>query len=241
MADGGSLDETAATATRAGATVISAPPGRAAQQNAGARVADGDVLLFLHADSALDIDCLAQIERSRMRRPFGAFKQRIDDPGRVYRLIERGNAWRAASRGLPYGDQAIFIDRDFFFALGQFPDVPIMEDYLLMKKARSHQRPVVLEGPVTISARRWQRNGVLRQTLRNWSMVLAAMAGASPQRLASSIRVTTWRKVTPPGAVTAGLQTRRQASAVAVQLRGGACRMLGADADGACWTSSPTS
>jgi rSAM/selenodomain-associated transferase 2 len=184
VVDGGSLDETVGIARQAGATVIASAPGRAVQQNAGAGLASGDVLLFLHADSALGSDCLAQIQRSGMQRPLGAFQQRIDAGGWMYRVIERGNAWRAARWGLAYGDQAIFIERDFFFALGQFPHVPIMEDYLLMKQARRQQHPVVLEGPVLTNARRWQKNGVLRQTLCNWSMVLAAMAGASPQRLA---------------------------------------------------------
>ena len=184
VADGGSADETLATAQDAGAAMIQSHPGRAAQQNTGASIASGDVLLFLHADSQLGAGCVDQIQRARMSRAFGAFRQRIDARGWLYRIIERGNAWRAANWGLPYGDQAIFIDREFFVELGQFPDVPIMEDYLLAKQARKRQRPVLLEGPVVTCARRWQQHGVVCQTVRNRSMILAAMAGISPHRLA---------------------------------------------------------
>jgi rSAM/selenodomain-associated transferase 2 len=185
VADGGSSDETRSLAHRAGARVIHARAGRAVQQNAGAQSSVGDVLLFLHADSELHAECIAQIRQSAMRRPLGAFRQRIDAEGRLYRWIERGSAWRAARRGLPYGDQAIFLDRKLFYELGQFPNVPIMEDYLLMRQARRWQLPVLLDGPVLTSARRWQDHGVVRQTLRNMSLVLATRAGIPPRQLAT--------------------------------------------------------
>ena len=186
VADGGSSDETIALAEAAGAKVIVAPPGRARQQNAAARVASGDVLLFLHADTRLPADGVRQIERA-LADPHvscGAFRQSIDAAGWLYRLLERGNAWRVAHRGLPYGDQGIFVRRKCFDAVGGFPDLKLMEDVFLMRRLRRKTRPVLLSGPLHVSPRRWQRHGVVGQTLRNWSLLAAARLGIHPDRLA---------------------------------------------------------
>ena len=186
VVDGGSTDETPALAQEAGATVLGAMRGRGIQQNAGAGHATGDVLLFLHADTHLAADGCRQIEAA-LRDPrvlCGAFRQHIDAGQRRYRLLERGNAWRVRWLGLPYGDQGIFVRRSTFDQLGGFPEVPFMEDWLLMRRLRRLAWPVLLPGPLHVSARRWQRHGVLRQTLRNWCLTAAATAGVSPQRLA---------------------------------------------------------
>lgn len=186
VADGGSSDDTAQLATTAGAIVLAAPRGRAAQQNLGASRAAGDVLLFLHADTWLEASGLQQIAAA-LADPnvmYGAFRQSIDAPEQIYRWLERGNAWRAARGGMPYGDQGIFLRREFFERLGGFPEVRLMEDWLLMRAARRLARPVLLPGPLTVSARRWRRQGVLRQTARNWMLITAARLGVSPNRLA---------------------------------------------------------
>jgi rSAM/selenodomain-associated transferase 2 len=185
VADGGSSDATQQIAAEHRAHVIDSPPGRAKQQNAAARQASGDVLLFLHADNFLAGDITSQIE-SALRtstRQHGALRQRIEADGPVYRLLERSNAERVRWIGLPYGDQAIFLCRDAFFAAGGFADEPIMEDVLLMQRLRRRSWPLLLPGPVHVSARRWQRNGVVGQTLRNWSLLAAFSVGVSPQRL----------------------------------------------------------
>jgi rSAM/selenodomain-associated transferase 2 len=186
VVDGGSRDDTGAIAQAAGGMVFSSPPGRGCQQNYGARQATGDVLLFLHADNWLAADGCRQIEDALQGTEVvcGAFLQSIQAAGRRYRLLESGNAWRARWLGLPYGDQGIFIRRHTFEQLGGFPDVPLMEDWLLMRRLRRVSRPVLLPGPIMVSARRWQRHGVARQTLRNWSLVAAATAGVSPHTLA---------------------------------------------------------
>jgi len=108
--------------------------------------------------------------------------------GIAYRLLERGNAVRAARLGLPYGDQGIFLRRSLFDRVGGFAEVAIMEDLLLMKRVRRLTRPVLLRGPLYVSARRWQRNGVVRQTARNWLLVAALHLGAKPERLAAWYR-----------------------------------------------------
>lgn len=187
VADGGSRDGTADAARAAGAAVVECRRGRAVQQNTAARQARGDVLLFLHADTWLAADGLAQIERvlADPRVRCGAFRQRIEAEGRLYRWLERGNAWRAAHRGLPYGDQGIFIRRAEFDDVGGFPEYQLMEDLLLMRRLRRRAWPVLLPGPLHVSARRWQRYGVVGQTARNWLLLSAVRLGIHPNRLAS--------------------------------------------------------
>lgn len=186
VVDGGSGDNTVALARQSGACVFSSQPGRATQQNHGARHATGDVLLFLHADTRLVSDGLRQIERAlaEAAADCGAFRQRIEAEGFLYRLLERGNAWRVRRRGMAFGDQGIFVRRALFEELGGFPEVRLMEDLLLMKRLRRRAWPVLLPGPLHVSARRWQRHGVVRQTARNWLLLAAARCGVSPDRLA---------------------------------------------------------
>jgi rSAM/selenodomain-associated transferase 2 len=190
VADGGSLDNTRELAHNAGAKVVAAPRGRATQQNAGASAATGDVLLFLHADTHLAADARNQIEEA-LARPnvgCGAFRQAIEAPGWPYRLLEGGNAWRASYRGLPYGDQGIFVRRQLFDAVGGFPELKLMEDVFLMRRLRRQTWPVLLPGPLYVSARRWQRHGVLRQTWRNWSLLTAVRLGVHPDQVARFYR-----------------------------------------------------
>jgi rSAM/selenodomain-associated transferase 2 len=190
VADGGSSDATTHLAAEHGASIIVAPRGRAAQQNAAAQQASGDVLLFLHADNWLEGDIAAQIRVSLAmpQRVHGALRQRIEADGLAYRWLERGNVDRIRWLGLPYGDQAIFVRRDTFVAAGGFPDVPLMEDVLLMQRLRRQAWPLLLPGPVHVSARRWQRHGLLRQTIRNWTLLAALSVGVSPERLARHYR-----------------------------------------------------
>jgi hypothetical protein len=148
------------------------------------------VLLFLHADNHLHADAIRQVRTAlgNNRIQGGAFRQVIDAAGPVYRLLEWGNAWRVRRWGLPYGDQAIFLRREFFEQLGRFPDVQIMEDYILMKRFRRSAWPVLLAGPVYVCARRWKRRGVVRQTLHNWYLVSLYRLGVAPDRLATKYR-----------------------------------------------------
>jgi rSAM/selenodomain-associated transferase 2 len=186
VVDGGSHDETCKLAGESGALVFSGPAGRAVQQNAGAHRATGDVLLFLHADNWLDPGSVEQIEVALADQtiPGGAFRQRIEADGLLYRLIERGNGVRVAWRGLPYGDQGIFVRRTLFDRIGGFPETRLMEDLLFGKALRQTGRPILLPGPIHVSPRRWERHGVVRQTLRNWGLLAARSLGAPPDRLA---------------------------------------------------------
>ena len=186
VADGGSEDETPAIAAGCGASVVHGPRGRAVQQNLGAEHATGDVLLFLHADNWLAPAARQQV-RDCLSDPQtlgGAFQQQIDADGFLYRLLERGNAARVHQWGMAYGDQAIFMRRETFFQLGCFPEVEIMEDLLLMRAFLKLTQPVLLPGPLHVDARRWQKRGVVCQTLWNWSLRCGEALGVSPDRLA---------------------------------------------------------
>ena len=184
VVDGGSTDDTQARATGADRVLISSP-GRAKQQNLGAEVSRGDVLLFLHADCRLPSTASNSIRAALAdeRVIGGCFQQRIDSPGLRYRWIERGNAWRVRLFKLAYGDQAIFVRRTVFEQLGRFPELRLMEDVFLMKRLRHVGRFVLLPDRLTVSARRWRQHGVIRQTLRNWMLLTLALCGASPDRL----------------------------------------------------------
>lgn len=191
VADGGSEDDTAEICRSLSCRLIAAPRGRAVQQNAGAAVASGDVLLFLHADNRLASDDIGrQVERTlrNSRRVHGAMRQRIDAPGLSYRMLERGNAERVRWLGLPYGDQAIFVRREAFVAAGGFPNEPLLEDLLLMQKLRREAWPALIDGPVVVSSRRWQRRGVVTQTLHNWRILARHAWGVAPSELAREYR-----------------------------------------------------
>ncbi len=186
VVDGGSTDDSVQIASGCECKVLQSPPGRAVQQNLGATQATGDVLLFLHADCRLAADALSQIETALNDSEVvaGAFRQSIDAGGAMFRILEFGNASRVRWLKSPYGDQGIFVRRGLFEELGSFPEVRLMEDVLLMRQLRRHGRVLLLPGPITVSARRWQQHGILRQTLRNWCILIAERLGVSPDRLA---------------------------------------------------------
>ncbi|MCC9604466.1 TIGR04283 family arsenosugar biosynthesis glycosyltransferase [Blastopirellula sp. JC732] len=188
VVDGGSADETVRLATHAGATVIHSPPGRAIQQNAGVAASTGDVLLFLHADCRLSPHSISEIRNRERDFTFGAFRQRIDATSLIYRLVERGNDLRIRWFGMPYGDQAIAVRRDAFEAAGRFAEVPFLEDYLLSQTLRKRYWPTLLRGPVYASARRWEKRGVIRQTLLNWRLIAAYHRGVPIEELAAQYR-----------------------------------------------------
>lgn len=183
VCDGGSDDGTESRARASGATaIVRSIPGRGIQMNAGATFAHGEFVLFLHADSRLTAGCLEQVVTADGAE-WGGFRQRIDSPRGVFRLIERGNAARVRWRRLPFGDQAIFVRRSLFKRVGGFPEVPLMEDVELARRLRPAGPPRLLEGPVVTSPRRWEQTGVVRQTLRNWKIQIAYAAGVPPDTL----------------------------------------------------------
>ena len=184
VSDGGSRDGTREVAVDAGASrVIQSAPGRGVQLNAGAQLAETEFILFLHADNELSDNALQQICENE-KAAWGAFRQRIDSRRLVYRLLEWGNQWRVQWRAVPFGDQGIFVRRTLFEQMNGFAGIPLMEDVELSQRLRRIEKPLLLQGPLTISARRWEKHGVLRQTVKNWSIQYSYARGVSATDLA---------------------------------------------------------
>ena len=166
---------------------VTAEKGRARQMNVGAELARGRVLIFLHADTRLPEGALAKIVRALENPDYvgGAFDLRIDSDRLFLRYISMRASRRSRRTRMPYGDQAIFLRKEYFDQIGGFKDIPLMEDIELMRRIkRDGKRIYILPDKVTTSARRWQRDGALYTTLRNQLLVALFRFGVSPSRLA---------------------------------------------------------
>ncbi len=186
VVDGGSRDGTEERARACGAKVIASAPMRSAQMNAGARAAEGTVLLFLHADTRLPPGFEHHVLEilDRPDTVAGAFRLGIDGHFPGLRVIEWLANFRSICMGMPYGDQAIFIAADRFHRAGGFPEIPIMEDFAFMRRLRSRGRIGIARTAVTTSARRYDEYGFWRTTWINQLMIIAYLGGISPARLA---------------------------------------------------------
>jgi uncharacterized protein len=190
VVDGGSRDATADLAETMGAKVLRREPSRAAQMNAGAAAASGDIFIFLHADTRLPQKFHQAVWQSTQQKGFtaGAFSLRIDSAARGLRIIQRVANWRSRVLGMPYGDQAIFLPRRLFFDLGGYRDMPIMEDFDFVRRLRRLGKLVILPECVRTSARRWLTLGLIRTWLTNQLIIAGYFLGISPQHLATWYR-----------------------------------------------------
>ncbi len=186
VADAGSDDGTRDVATCVpGVTMLTCERGRARQMNAGARAAHGDTLLFLHADTVLPAGFEAAIMRA-LAEPgvvAGRFDVRLDNPRWAFRMIASLMNLRSRWSGISTGDQALFVRRDVFEALGGFPDIPLMEDVELTRRLKRRGRQAALRERVTTSARKWEREGVTRTIGLMWTLRFLYACGVSPARL----------------------------------------------------------
>ena len=205
IVDGGSRDNTIEISQRLGVKILSATGGRAIQMNIGAGIATGEILLFLHADTLLPAGFATMVQTalaSKDRTPIaGAFALRIDAPQWRLKLIEWGVNWRSRFGQMPYGDQAIFLTAGTFHKLGGFPELPIMEDFELMRQLGKLGRIEIISTPVLTSARRWQKRGIIQTTLINQMVVIGYLWGVSPIRLShwyrdrSKLSLSYWWKI----------------------------------------------
>lgn len=187
VADAGSSDGTVAVAMAAGARVLQAPRGRARQLNAGARHASGDWLLFLHADSRIGPDARAAIRQVLAGVPSleaAVFRFAIDLPRGWRWLIESGQWLREALTGLVYGDQGLLVRRACFEAVGGYPELPLMEDVVIVRRLRRRFGLTRLPATLLTSGRRYQQRGVLRTWLTHGVLITLFLAGVAPARLA---------------------------------------------------------
>ena len=185
VVDGGSSDATVAHARPLADRVETAPRGRAAQMNAGAAQARGQTLLFLHADTVLPAEADRLIAAALAGgAPWGRFDVRIEGTHPMLAVVAWSMNLRSRLSGIATGDQAMFVRRAAFDAVGGFPDIALMEDIALSRALKRRGRPTCLRARVTTSGRRWQRHGVLRTILLMWRLRLAYFLGADPADLA---------------------------------------------------------
>ena len=166
---------------------ISCPQGRARQMNCGAAQAAGDILIFLHADTRLPENALKNISALLEDKEIvgGAFDLGIDSERFAFRIIEKMASWRSRLTRIPYGDQSIFIRTDYFRQLGGFSDLPIMEDVELMQRIKQKKGEIkIIPERVSTSPRRWEKEGIIFCTLRNWLLVTLFLLGVKPEKLA---------------------------------------------------------
>jgi rSAM/selenodomain-associated transferase 2 len=185
VSDGGSLDGSTAIASRYADRVVGAPRGRASQMNAGAEIARGDVLLFLHADTTLPEGAVAAIREALSQgHAWGRFDVHISGGGALLAVVGGMMNLRSRWSGIATGDQAIFVRRDAFQRAGRFPAIPLMEDVALSRSLKKIGPPACLRERVTTSGRRWEKHGTLRTVLLMWRLRLAYALGADPRVLA---------------------------------------------------------
>ncbi len=171
---------------REGVKIALSEKSRARQMNCGAALASGEILLFLHADTLLPGDGLARITATMAdgRYAAGAFDLGIRSERRIFKVTEKYVALRTRLTRVPFGDQGIFVRRSYFNSIGGYEDIPLMEDVELMRRIRKRgDRIFIIPEQVMTSARRWEKEGIVYCTLRNWALQLSYVLGVPPERL----------------------------------------------------------
>jgi rSAM/selenodomain-associated transferase 2 len=188
VVDGASSDDTPGSAAPLADRVIAARRGRAAQMNAGARYAQGEVLLFLHADTRLPESADSTLAKAlaNERRVWGRFDVAIEGAHPLLRVVAWFMNRRSRLTGIATGDHAMFVRRQAFATVGGFPELPLMEDIALSRSLKCMGRPLCLSERVTTSGRRWEQRGVLRTIVLMWRLRAWYWLGADPGRLAQA-------------------------------------------------------
>lgn len=172
---------------------ITADRGRAMQMNAGAAKANGEILIFLHADTLLPPGALNKISRILENKHYvgGAFNLGIDSDRLILKYIAARANMRSRINRIPYGDQAIFIRKSYFDKMGKFKEIPLMEDVDLMRRIKKRGDKIyIFRDPVKTSPRRWEEDGVIYTTIRNQVILILYFLGVAPEKLAKYY----WRK-----------------------------------------------
>lgn len=185
LVDGGSSDATVSLALPSVDVCIDSRRGRAHQMNAGAAVARADILLFLHADTHLPAAAFESILNglATSAKAWGRFDVIIEGRPFMLRVIAAMMNWRSRFTGIATGDQAIFVRKTDFLALGGFPKQVLMEDIALSRSLKERSSPLCLRLKVTTSGRRWLNGGVWRTIGMMWRLRLLYWLGVSPEQL----------------------------------------------------------
>jgi len=187
VVDGDQEKDTLEAIYRNSVIKISSERGRAKQMNAGASIARGEILIFLHADTELPVRALKKIQSLLEQKEYvgGAFDLGIKSNKVIFRVIGTLSSWRSRLNKIPFGDQAIFIRREYFDRIGGYKEIPLMEDVELMRRIKkSGDKIWIFYDRVMTSPRRWEKEGVIYCTLRNWTLQGLYLLGISPHKLA---------------------------------------------------------
>jgi rSAM/selenodomain-associated transferase 2 len=186
VVDGDEAGRTIGAIRAANARTATSEKGRGNQMNRGAAMAEGDIVVFLHADTRLPADAFALMAGALSEQTCvaGAFDLAIDSGRPIYRLIASMASFRTRLTRIPYGDQVHFFRRVYFNEIGGFANIPLMEDVEIMRRIKKRGgRITIINKAVTTSPRRWEKEGIFRCTLRNWLLISLYRAGVSPERL----------------------------------------------------------
>jgi rSAM/selenodomain-associated transferase 2 len=185
LVDGGSDDGSTELAIAAGFTLLHSACGRANQMNHGAQQAQGDVFLFLHADTRLPMNAYEVITKalSSNQHHWGRFDVVISGESRLLNMIAWFMNIRSRLTGIATGDQALFVKRELFESVGGFPNQPLMEDIELSTRLKKHSRPACLIEKVVTSGRRWEAQGIWRTIFLMWKLRFAYWCGISAHKL----------------------------------------------------------
>jgi rSAM/selenodomain-associated transferase 2 len=186
VVDGDPAGRTITVARHMGVKTAISEKGRGIQMNLGASLAEGEILIFLHADTLLPPDALELIETAMADGSCiaGAFDLAIDSARPAFRLIEKASSFRSRMTRIPYGDQTIFIRKRDFRDLGGFNNIPVMEDVEFMQRIKKRKGKICIIGrAVRTSPRRWEKEGIVYTTLRNWLLIALYFCGVKPEKL----------------------------------------------------------
>lgn len=191
VVDGDGLGGTVGCIEDDGVITVISEAGRGKQMNAGAAVASGEVLLFLHADTRLGAGAFSSMWESIGDGEFvgGAFELGFDSSRFVYRTIAYWGNLRNRLMKTPFGDQGIFIRKDYFEKIGGYRDIALMEDVDLMRRIkRAGGKIRILPERISTSVRRFEKIGPLRGMLRNGAILTMYYIGVGPDKLAKFYR-----------------------------------------------------
>ena len=185
LIDGGSKDQTIAIAAPFTDRIIQTKAGRALQMNAGAQIAQGEWLMFLHADTLLpqNIESIWRDKIMPAKQAWGRFDVRLSGSHPHLRLVAHLMNLRSKMTGIATGDQAIFVRRALFQTIGGYAQIPLMEDVELSKRLKRLSRPLCIGSPLVTSSRRWEQRGIWRTILLMWKLRFLYFLGVSPSRL----------------------------------------------------------
>lgn len=167
--------------------LITSQRGRATQMNAGAEIAKGEYILFLHADVLIHESCIYMLKKQIRENgiQWGWFSIKLDSPRFIFRVMEAGANLRNRFTGIPLGDHGIFVKRDVFYKIGRFPEIPIMEDLEFVRKIKTISKGVEIKSPIKTSVRRFENSGIIRTFFRMWILRILYYSGMSPEKLAT--------------------------------------------------------